>query len=366
MAIIPMSSVLKSEPLPIDAQDVATRIRLMIAGTRSGQKPDIISVLSDDTGGTSGAYSHVTYVPAPIVHEYSDAAHATYGCVRSESAPDGLAPFLAPTDASIPEPQSAHGMSNPGSPSAIRDGDGTTYAQNDGSSDSIEIYYSTGVSPSVQFVGFKVKYTANTQASILPVTGFKGHVAVHMEITRDLNITTPIYTVKATWGLPDCDLNEFYVLLPFDARGLAENQGSHGYGDVLQMSLQLYSLPGSLVAAGDLQVFDFYPLVLDTTKLDGTASSFVKLPAATPKRITVLGYVAPASSHTITGWPGGDYTGTPAKHTYGSGKTVIDFEQKGSPLGARQEAAQVQAAQTLNAQGIVNAQGYPLRLGERQ
>lgn len=365
MATIPYANVIKTEPLPIDAQNIATRIRLMIAGTRSGKQPDILDVLADDTGGSSGAYSHVTYVPAPIVHDYQDAAHATYGVVRSEDAPQGLAPFLAPTDASIPEP-TAYGMSNPGSPSAVRDGDGTTYAQNDGTHDTIDLRFDTGVGPSVQFVGFKIKYAANTQASTLPATGFKGHVAVAMTIRRDTALAWPIYTVKGYWGLPDTDANEFYVLFPFDARGLAENQGSPGSNDTLQMTLDLYSLPGSLAAAGDLKVYEFYPLVLDAAKLDGIAAQYVKLPAATPTRVTVRGYVPPAASHTITGWPGGDYTGKPAKHTYGGGLTIIDFEQKGAPIGSTQEAAQVQAAQTANAQSLVTAQGYPLRLGERQ
>jgi len=338
----------------------------VIAGTWAGREPDILQVLSDDTGGISGVYSHVSYIPAAIVHEHTDAADATYHAAKSFELPAGLSPFLAPTDAAIDEPASTTGMSNPGSPSAIRDGSGTTYAQNDGSSDPIEIYYSTGITPAVQFVGFKVKYAANTQASILPGTGFKGHVAVYMSIKRDIALTFPIYTASAIWGMPDSELNEFYVLLPFDARGLAENQGYAGSSDLLQMTLQLYSLPGSLAAAGDLKVYEFYPLVLDTALLDDVASQNVLLPAAAPQRVKVAGYVAPDKTHTITGWPGGDYTGSVARQTYGGGVTIIDFEQKGAPAGTAQEAAQVASFNMQSTRARIAAAAYPVRLGQRQ
>lgn len=365
MATIPYSTVQGHHPLPIDAQELATRVRLVIAGTWAGREPDILQVLSDDTGGISGVYSHVSYIPAAIVHEHTDAADATYHAAKSFELPAGLSPFLDPTDASIQEPTS-YGMSNPGSPSAVRDGDGTTYAQNDGTGDPIELRYWTGVSPTVQFVGFKIKYVANTQASVLPVTGFKGHIAVAMTIKRATAHTSPIYTVTGYYGCEDAEMNEFYALLPFDARGLAENQGFPSADDTLITEIALYSLPGSLAAAGDLKVYEFYPLVLDTTLLDDVASQNVLVPASAPQRVKVEGYVPPDKTHTITGWPGGDYTGAVARQTHGGGVTVIDFEQKGAPAGAPQEAAQVAAFNVQGTRSRIAAATYPVRLGQRQ
>jgi len=365
MATIAYADTLEHTPLPIDAQDIVTRARIVIAGVRAGRDPNILNVLSDDRGGSTGAFTHVSYLAAPIVHEGVDALDSAYHATRSFALPDGVAPFLDPTDTAIPEPTS-YGMSNPGSPSAVRDGDGTTYAQNDGTGDTIELRYWTGVSPTVQFVGFKIKYAANTQASILPVTGFKGHIAVAMTIKRATALTSPIYTVTGYYGCEDAETNEFYALLPFDARGLAENQGSPSADDTLITEIDLYSLPGSLAAAGDLKVYEFYPLVLDTALLDGIAAQNLRLPASAPQRVTVRGYVAPDKTHTITGWPGGDYTGAVAKQTYGGGETIIDFEQKGAAGGTPQENAQVANYQAQSTRAKIATAAYPVTLGQRQ
>src|SRR5690606_23138514 len=96
----------------------------------------------------------VTYCPWPITFEYEAPEHATLGCARAFALPEGVDPFLAPDDDGVPEPDTVINFANPGSPSAVRDGDPSTYAAL-ASPGSGRIAYpvTAGV------VGFKLKYT---------------------------------------------------------------------------------------------------------------------------------------------------------------------------------------------------------------
>src|SRR5690606_35628409 len=114
------------------------------------------------------------------------------------------------------------------------------------------------------------------------------------------------------------------------------------------------------------RVTDFYPLILNEALLEEIAKSNVRLPAEKPQRVTVKGYVAPDREHTIVGWPGGDYTATVAQHQYELGRTVIDLEQAGSPVGLDADAIETARFQDARVASAIASAGYSLKMGERQ
>jgi len=356
MATIAYADVLKHTPLPIDAQDIVSRVRIVVAGSRAGKEPS--SYRSAYAAASGGGEQAVTYLQLPWVHEYADASDATYRCTRSFALPDGVEAWLDPTDSGIPEPTLATGVTNPGSPSAIRDGDAGTYAQNTGSG-LVQLEYS--LSGYGYALGFYLRYEASF-AGGGPIAFFAGPGGVML---TQLNSGFPRFLTQGSYDcVPTSSPVEMYAVLPWDARGLSENGGS-GIGS-LTTTITLLFDAGSFASAGDLKVYEFYPLMLDTTLLNGIAKQNIKLPASTPQRVTINGYVAPDKSHTITGWPGGDYTGAVAKQTYGGGETIIDFEQKGSPAGITQEQAQASSYNAQAQRARIAAANYPVRLGERQ
>ncbi len=355
MATIAYADVIDHYPLPIDAQDIATRVRMTVAGTRAGKEPSSYRSYYAATSG--GAYTHMDYIPLPIVHETSDALDSTYHAEKVEPIPDGLSPFLAQDDAAVPEPTVTTGVTLTGTPSEIRDNDPSTYAVNSGTGIVQLEYNTTGHGYAV---GFYLRYHAAFSGGG-PISYFTGPGGV---ILQQLNGGYPQYSTVATY---DCvaadDPVEIYAIFPWDARGAAEN-GGPGISNLVTYITLLFDA-GSFAASGDLKIYDFYPLFLDNTFLEGIGGQYIKLPASSPKRVTVRGYVAPDASHTITGWPGGDYTGTPSRHTYGGGVTVIDFEQAGAPVGMPQEAAQVATYQNHKNNRTAALKTYAVRMGQR-
>src|SRR5690606_20363806 len=110
------------------------------------------------------------------------------------------------------------------------------------------------------------------------------------------------------------------------------------------------------------QLFEFYPLILNTALLEEIAKSNIRLPAERPQRVTVRGYVPPDREHTIVGWPGGDYTGTVAQVQYELGRTVIDFEQAGAPVGLPAEAIEAARERRVAIDRAVQDAAYPVRM----
>ena len=341
MASIPIADVITTERLPIDAQDIVTKVRLVIAGNRAGIEAEEIYAFPSD--------EPLSYFAWPITHVYQAPEHATYGAERSLALPEGFNPFLAPDDTEgIPEPTTVENFNNPGTPSAIRDGDPVTYAEYNGAAGGTgQIAYPSRLDT----VGFYLRYEYAPQNSasanhILRLAVFNGGVLGTGYAVRRMGATTGV--------------NELYMIFPSDARFDLSN-GSPLASDLRRGSASLISL-----GTASCRVYAFYPLRLDRELLNDVAKANIRLPAANPTRVTVKGYVAPDRSHTIVGWPGGDYTGVVAQHQYELGRTIIDFEQAGAPIGLPAEAIEAARERTAAVKSELQRSGYSLKMGERQ
>jgi hypothetical protein len=344
VATIPYSTVLRTERLPVDAQDIVTKVRLVIAGNRAGRIPESFSTLTV-ADNPLGAGVSVDHFPTPIAYEYEAPEHATYGCARAFSLPEGFNPFLNPFDALVPEPSAITNVTNPGSPSAIRDGDPITFAEPTSYGSPGVIVYDFDAA----IVGFRLRFVSVTSL-------FSDFLSMQMVRGRGGGCST-----RAWHKLDAVDPELIYDVMPSTAQNELVNTstvtGVASRGS-LTLSFGVYHT--------DLRIFEFYPLMLNEALLLDVAKANVRLPAADPKRVTVRGYVAPDRSHTITGWPGGDFTGVVAQHQYELGKTVIDFEQAGAPVGLPAEAIESARERNTAITRAINTANYSLVMGERQ
>ena len=356
MASIPIADVITTERLPIDAQDIITKVRLVIAGNVAGpQAPETVRCVDDNYAlGSFGTGNNVETVPYPIVLSRTVPEHATYGAERSFALPEGTNPFLEPTDDLVGEPTIVSNFSNPGTPSAIRDGDPLTYAELTGSGSS-QISYFGALSP--EAVGFKLRYSLTGDPIQVggPSTFFR-FLSDGGSVVRTL--------VSRRWRLPMTqsldEPTDTYAISLYDARGADANLGD-GWERVASFTLSLVANSST-----QMRVYAYYPLILNVPLLDDIAKANIRLPAANPTRVTVNGIVAPDRSHTIVGWPGGDYTAPVAQHQYELGRTIIDFEQAGAPTGLPAEAIEAARERTVAVKSEIQRSGYSLKMGERQ
>jgi len=357
VATIPYADVQNIERLPIDAQEVVTKVRLVIAGNIGGSRDTFFSGAIDDfyLDDTPNTGNDVTTAPLPAVYTYEASEHASYGCERSLALPEGFNPFLPPTDDLVGEPGTVNNFTNPGTPSAIRDGDPTTFATLSGSSTFTgQILYGTN-QPSC---GWLLRYSL-INAGSSPWARYVNSLHTHLD--GDPKSRT---LVRRAWQLPSTNAidepTELYAISLHDARGENENMGD-GWVRVSNYSLNIVGDGGA-----EARVYAYYPLILDQDLLEQVAKANIRLPALIPQRVTVTGIVAPDREHTITGWPGGDFTGKVAQHQYELGRTVIDFEQAGAPTGLPAEAVEAARERTVAVQSEVQRAGYSVKMGERQ
>src|SRR5690606_34373924 len=116
----------------------------------------------------------LSYAPRPIVYEYESPEHATYGAVLSMALPDNTQAFLPPEHADVPEPTVVN-LLNPGSPSAVRDGDSVTFAQSVDVGSLAAIFYAADP----RIVGFHLKYYIESDRAGWPGAVFMGRVSDH-------------------------------------------------------------------------------------------------------------------------------------------------------------------------------------------
>ena len=352
MAIIPYSTVQNIERLPIDAQDVVTRVRLVIAGNIGGTwESEFIRTVDDwNLLGSDNTGNNVDPFPLPMVYQYEAPEHSALGAERSFALPEGTNPFLPPEHANVGDPSIVSNFTNPG---AIRDGDPLTYAENSGSGTyGAQISYQT-LRPSC---GYKLRYSLTG----IPLGQSLGALHRH----RSASPTT-VRTIanRKLWSYPETGgsdtATDVYAITLHDARGEDENLGD-GWQRVSD-----YTISMSTDGGAQLRIYAYYPLILNEPLLERIAKSNVRLPAANPSRVTVTGIIAPNREHTITGWPGGDFTGKVAQQQYELGRTVIDFEQAGAPTGLPAEAVEAARERSVAVRSEIQRAGYSLKMGER-
>lgn len=353
MAIIPYADVIDRQFLPIDAQDIVTKVRLVVAGNAAGHSPERLTAFATDDPDTTDT---VPYAAWPVTFEYEAPEHALYGCERSFALPAGVNPFLPPTAVEIPEP-TAVGFANPGSPSAVRDGDPTTFAEYTGGIGNIgwlAYPFVDGV------VGFRLRYTLT---SVAASTGDQVRTHARLALSPRTSGARFYGMVAANTGtLPDAsEPAELYMVVPPPASWADEN----GPAEAPHVGRFGQAWFETFINVTACRVHEFYPLMLDQALLLDVAKAQVRLPAQTPARVTVRGVIPPDRQHTITGWPGGDFTGTVAQVQYDLGRTVIDFEQAGAPVGLPAEAMEAARERQGTIRGEIAAANYDLMMGLR-
>ena len=338
MASIAMADLLNVERLPIDAQDVVTRVRLVVAGTHAGKEPTRSIVVG--LVGWSLPDVNLTHVPLPITYTYTSPLHTAYRCTRSFSLPEGFNPFLPPDHELVPDP-TGDGFADM---LAVRDGDPETKATlTSPHGGSIQYEWHAGI------VGWKLRYASETSDGQAP--------SLHFSATRQRGVK-----YSAVWDLPNGEsANDVYAVTPHDARNHNDNVLDYFIGSALQMFFFNTGTSHTL-----MDVHELYPLMLNESLLEDVAKANVRVPALLPQRVTVRGYVAPDRSHTIVGWPGGDYTASVAQHQYDLGRTIIDFEQAGAPAGLPAEAIEAARERQTAINATVQSSSYSLKMGERQ
>lgn len=356
MATIQYSDVIERHLLPVDAQNVVTRARLVIAGDMAGIKPDHLNVQV----GVPRDWVARDYAPDPIAYVYEAPEHGIYSSEKSFALPSGVNPFLPAPDPAILEPGTQN-FTNPGAPSAMRDGDPLTFAERAdlgqgplGSNRGMALYTYTDDPlepiPRPRIWGFRLRYN-------LTVGSFEVRVQNRAYLSATHHLLWAVTNPPAT--LEDDVPEDLYLVLPQDA-------GFHQVNNVEPIGDQDGYIQILTSEDADLRLVDFYPLILNQILLEDIARAQIRLPALLPQRVTVRGYVAPDREHTITGWPGGDYTGVVAQHQYELGRTVIDFEQAGAPVGLPAEAMEAARERKQAIDGTVATANYNLMMGSRR
>src|SRR5690606_33680281 len=253
-------------------------------GNQAGREPsESYTALTTDT-----PWTYVDHFPEPITYEYTAPQHATYGATRSFGLPEGINPFLDPTDPLIPEPI-ATGIVNPGDPSAVRDGDPLTYVEWEGGpSDTAALAFHLMTDSVARLcAGFRFKY-ALTGTTAHPKHQNISTLQYHeVPFAGTLHILTQRNFLLSTTEAIDKPI-DLYAVSPWDARGVAGNHISPVYSKRTIIGLTI-----NLVQDAKLRVYEFYPLILNEALLEDIAKSNIRLPAQVPQRVTVRGYVAP-------------------------------------------------------------------------
>lgn len=346
MAIINIARVIDWQRIPIDAQDVVTKARIVLLGQPTSERRELLTAY---TVHPPASYTPTPYYPVPVVVEHEDALHTTYGTERSLELRENIDPFLPPTSSVIPDPNDP--QDDWVNKNNARDGDLTTYASYSPNTPSGWLTYTFNpAAPELtrRVIGFRLAYTYTADPDH---TGPEPRLTAQFFVT-ELNLLGLGSTVGGTWDFPPAgELADYYVFLPPAYTSQVPTLPAE-----TQYTLRLMPWSDGVT---NLRAYAFYPLVIDTNLVENIAKAQIRLPAASPLRVTVKGRVPPAAEHTIVGWPGGDYTGPVARQSYTpDGNTVIDFEQAGAPPGLPMEAVEAERVRLGRTQDLIRTATY--------
>lgn len=349
MAQIPFERVLDYQRLPIDAQDVVTKARIVVAGQPASSAGDDFEYAEDGIGDAPLP----AYYPRPIVIEYEHPEHATYQAERSFALPKGVDPFLPPTHPDIRNPILSGGWT--GSAANLRDDDPSSYVeyQPGNPAQVAEIAFDAVSDALPRMVGARVSYSLELEdkAAFSPAL-------LQFWIGDKLRFGGGSRTMYLRQALKQAD----GAVVTFVSLRNAQASISGNLGTLVVRRWK--AAPGDMPAVVSLKIHEAYPLVLDRPLLESIARAQIRLPVSTPRRVTVRGYLPPGDlTHTITGWPGGDYTGVVARQSYREGNTIVDFEQAGAPPGVPQDALEAERVRTNRTRELVRAATYPTLVG---
>ncbi|MFA5551611.1 MAG: hypothetical protein WDA03_08340 [Trueperaceae bacterium] len=358
MATFPFSRVLNYERLPIDAQDIVTKARIVIV---SQETTEHSFAMTSAFGNLPPNHTVIPYRPVPVTVEYESPYHSLYGAERSFSLPAGVDPFLPAPHSMIPNP-----IASPAIPDLnnIRDGDLTTYASvSGGSGGSIQYAVHPPYVPAIEgrvVIGFRIVYD-------LTLLGAPAPGNATYPLNADLYLahnfgTSEILVSKIAYSLPaTAESGEFVAYWPRPIVNQVQDRPILSGGG---QWVRLIYIPTGF---SKLDIFEFYPLIVNTALVTDIAKAQIRVPASTPRRVQVRGYLPPGDlTHTIVGWPGGDFTGVVARQTYRDMSTIVDFEQTGAPPGVPQELLEAERVRVNRTNELIRAAEYPSLIGRRR
>ncbi len=332
MATIPYANVIDRKHLPVDAQDVVTEARLVIAGEYQGAAPSReFTEIALSGGGTE--YGDV--YPWPIVYSRIPNAsnNNTYRAARSFKLPTSFNPFQDVANSVGNDNEGTH--TNITNSANAYDGSSSTAASNTAAGAATYILkyinFDLGTTISTAYGAF-LRYQWNDSPSDSPSLDGSYMRVTHapsLEVLATDDVYSSTYYVPLT--LTGDEAVSVYMVCPRDARASTVNMGTPG--DFKGFTTTITVFIRDTVASGDLKIFDLHGLVLNGAALDALGDKQIRVPVSSPKTVTVDYHVPMAASHTITGWPGGDLTADVARQSYQEGTTIIEFEATNRSLG---------------------------------
>jgi hypothetical protein len=355
---------------PADAEDVVSKVHIVVAGSPAGTAPTQFESVHVDTeylfiigGGGDIAYkkTQFDYVPKPVVFTYEDPLHSFFRAERSFALPEGINPFLEPDDAKDYPGIYFHAVPLyvAGQPTGWTDiegiysRDGSEYAESNTSSPSAITYSVWFLDPdqtedimtNLPIKGFRLVY----QANLLSQTGdLKNGTHALMRLTAWNVDEERTYFWEGDYGT---QLNMWWALSSApDLYSSTDSESYVGLYSVMNPSAQqdrinaredeVFSPSGFKEFKGGratvsvyfqgftdtVKIHYFYPLILNETLLTEVAKANIKIPRTMPGDAIVRGYSPPVA---VVGVEGVFYQGALVDEALvdegGVGDATVDF-----------------------------------------
>lgn len=333
MATIDQGLVVTVKSLPVDAQAVVSQHRNVLFGEVSGTRtPNLMNAAL----GTTPDF--VDYQPLPITHVVTHADHSIYNATQIEPLEDGLDPFLFCAD--IDFTKTGEVLTN-FTGTAHRDGDPATGMNPDvltAGPTSIHYDHASDIYRDLCF-GFVLRYKAEWKSAPTPIWEFVGSPGyVNLWLFTNNAGSVNQAQLNGYWAIPyTVDPTTIIGIMPpghyFDPINAPDPIAPASGVVNWHLDAAFKAEAGTLASPADLEIYEFMPLIKNVPLLDGIGNRGIRIPAQTPKQITVRGYVPPEKSHTFPGWPGGSIDVDVSRQHQSATECVIDVEQAGpTPL----------------------------------
>ena len=319
---IAFSSLTDLQKLPINARGLANYIQLVIAGDIAG---DLEPAITYTKAPNFSVDYEVEYLPNPVTFSLRFGS-GRYGLSIPYEGTNG---FYSPQ--AIPSYGTSGGFaSNFGGVGNEKDGDPDTFIEAGVGASSFEYQYPEGDTHAQYVRGFYLAYGLKANA------GHETYAETNTPAMALIRYSdgSPgddylCYAMYALLPTAEADAVEIPIkrvrcVLPLDARFHPDNQGP-----TFRPQISVRIQAKGMAVANEFVASSFYPLYVNDAALLKACFKKLRLASNSPKRVTVPGFIPPEPTHTVTGYPGGDYVGTVETQTYSGGYTTINFEEAG-------------------------------------
>jgi hypothetical protein len=319
---------------PTDAENIATKVTLVIAGSPAGREAELAQFY-DFAPPPSGRYQYTftayEYAARPITYSFEHPLHEVYQAEKVLALPEGVSPFMAPSVAAeyvfthggepIGNPNDWFYANNVTNAANVYDDDPTTFAVipqntagwirwrfhlvdwdneplNDRLLYGIRAVYSGAFSQS----GFGMPTDPHVMYEDL-----SGTLEAPNSVFSSDNDTGSV--LRAYWALRSTPIGEdgadedsfdsMYAVLPPSAQFDNVNREAPFITNASKQ-LAIMRISSAQNQQGDARIYYFYPLVLDAEYLNEVCIANLDLPSMTPGEAVLKGYHAPAAVIEIT------------------------------------------------------------------